>query len=357
MVSDCLRTKTENLTTINDEVAFYKAAADKHLESFTFPKGGSTLIEKICLIFKNESAKKDKQLTEKGLEDIKKVVEYYVDRNLPVLIRVAYLTDRFNNSMKFLDRTPLPHIGYIDIAHFAYILNEKLKMVYEPGCQIYIEGESFLYQDILGLSNDSIHENTNIFLRIANKFQAPIDIIHINPDCFDDEKVNQFSVGPLADEQIYAFMCMFPEADSRVLKDLYVNKEKNYQKIFSENRELYNKAVEHVNIIFKKMEYRKTDEFKDGDTLYQRLLTRPYIRGCFLRKDDAWTPKRLLNPGYCHGMVLFLSRKKMKRIIMPESRILTNYPDAERVMIKAYDIGQIVYNTDEMYTFYYKMPE
>jgi len=339
----------ENLiTTIEKEIVFLQSlvAVRKYdyIHSGVTTNGITELIMRIFLHHTKRSVK----ISLGEYTKLSKQVDVFVQKKKPILITLSInVGGRIQNKLKFFDSTNLPTFAWLHLAWYFKMINEKIKQVYEPGIKVVFLDEASLFFDILGIAEFTVRQNLVASKILFEAIDAPVEIRPLEKRVFP----LVVETSEVSDSQTFSMLCMLPQmTDEQIMLPLYVKRERNYVRIKEEvGEQMWLKAKRFASIANAMLDWRKkVDLF--GQWGYGGALD-----ACIVEKPDRLVFKTTSKTFFNHGMPVIKRDDNglYKILILPESRIKTEFSDAQAISLdpqKAFDIDE------PKYTFYYEVP-
>ncbi|MBI4359406.1 MAG: hypothetical protein HY577_02400 [Candidatus Nealsonbacteria bacterium] len=331
-------------TTLARELAFYHSLLATRMSGYKSPKG--SVPDGILQILLTHS--EEVEMPKAEAARLTGVIGDYVRRGQPVPITLSFaLGTRIPNPLKFREIVSLPTLGWVYLAFFFRLLQEKVRTIYKPGLRIVIFDEATLFASLMGVDPQGVNQMLTISRRLFKELEAPVEVKELKSDLFPWQEVEAISVRVDFD-QTYAIACSLPAMVSvDAMADLYVNRDRDYaalRRLIGE--ELWREAETKALVIAQHLAYRK----KAG--MFVKLTgLQNFIDACITDKVARIvfdvTANALLN----HGMpVVYRSQDGGHKMhIVPECRVANEHPGVIPVRVSPRDFGF----AGPDYVFYY----
>lgn len=198
--------------------------------------------------------------------------------NKPITISLSLAVGcKIPNPLKF-NEFDTPTFGWLHLAWFFSLLNEKVKLIYPPGVEIVLFDEAKLFEHEMNLPNVDtfLHQVETLF----RAMDAPIKIIPLTKEMIPGAA----NVVPVhvPDEIVYAMVCSLPEmTDTVVMDPLYARRAKDLPAARQRVGEaLWQKATTIAGTVSAVLTLRK----QQG--LFQRLAGENLLDACITDKTE-----------------------------------------------------------------------
>jgi hypothetical protein len=159
----------------------------------------------------------------------------------------------------------VPHLGWVDFLARLKYFDSKLKIVYEPGCKIFIFEEASLLHDVIGWRKEEVEKFRSkadkiIYGLELSEILVVFPMSNLGLQTFDEwrDKYGGKSTFSIEDAIIFAMMASCSGfADRDVMDLLYRTRSRNYDEIRRKNPQQWEISKQKAAYIRSVMETRK----------------------------------------------------------------------------------------------------
>lgn len=282
---------------------------------------------------------------------LRRIIAEYVRKSEPIPISITLaLGIVVNNPLKFLQWQNLPTYGWVYLAWWFRVLNEKVQRIFEPGIKLCVFEEGIVFGPWLDISEEEVARCLQATEVINQAIGAPIVSYPMLPEHFPPEVERLEGVG-VTDEEIYAIVCSHPRMDDReVIAPLYRFRDRSYLQMQRLAGGIWDEAAEFALRKNRYLAWRK----KAG--LFERLSGHDSLLDAAITDKVHRLSLDITSPAmWNHGMPVMVREDSGKFTvwIVPEYRIADEFPKARRILISPKDFGL----QGEPYVFYYLIGE